>query len=160
MDINVGDEVRVILWDGKISEACYVVESDKVDNKGLITLNDRHGKPLRVIKRRIVPESLDNRAIVIESGSKFKAVCPACRNVFEVVPTNTQIRCAEHGIFKLHWLGDKPMSETPTSDLDLVAEKKEKQMQKELYELKAELQQQTNWDTQNLLVLSLELAVC
>jgi hypothetical protein len=114
MKLKNGDKVRILDWVSNVSEAEYEIVSCKCDSKGLIELKDLHGKSLKVIKRRIVPPSTDGYAVVIESGAKFKAVCPACPNVFEVVPNNTQIKCAEHGIYKLHWLGEKPMTEATT----------------------------------------------
>lgn len=131
MDIENGDVVRIITWEGKVSEDLFTVECAKNDNKGLVLIQDKHKKPIKVIRRRVIPATTDGMAIVVEAGSKFKAVCPVCPNVFEVNPTNTQIRCAEHGIYKLYWLGDKPMTDTTNDTTELTAEKKEKPMAKD-----------------------------
>jgi len=111
--------VRVLSLDGKISPETYRVLVDRADGMGLVELSDTKN-PKRIIKatqRRILPLTVDtNKAIVLQSGGKYSAICPECRNTFLIQPEHLNINCPSHGTFELEWLGAKPaMSDTETA---------------------------------------------
>jgi len=117
--------VRYLTLDGKISDDIYLIdpgadEEDagdyvRSDRKGHIVLQQENG-PKRTIKvqfRRVLPLGVDGKALVIESGDKYRAICPTCGRVKEITSGEAKL-CCSCGEFSLHWLGAKPMTDSGT----------------------------------------------
>ena len=117
-----GSKVRILTVDGKVSKNVYRVdpleEDDpdyseyvKSDRKGLVRLQGQN-ETINVLFRRILPNSVDGQAPVIDSGGKHFTVCPDCGAVLEVSAAN-QVDCSNCSkISQLYWLGVKPMTQT------------------------------------------------
>lgn len=106
-------EVRILRVDGKISPEVYIVDAEKSDRKGHITLKERGAtKSVKVHFRRVLPVSVEGQAAVIESGGKCRAICPNCNYIETVTAVSECLTCPSHGQFQLYWLGAKPMTET------------------------------------------------
>lgn len=130
---QIGSEVRILCPDGKVSTEVYIIESEKSDRKGHVILKDKGtAKQVKVQYRRILPVFVDNNAVVIESGGKYRAVCPKCNYVEVVAGVSDYLTCPSHGQFQLYWLGVKPMTEATEKKVDgtkkekSVSEKKER----------------------------------
>jgi hypothetical protein len=119
------DRVRYLTLDGRISDDIYLIdpgtdEEDageyvRSDRKGHILLQQENG-PKRTIKiqfRRVLPLGVDGKALVIESGDKYRAICPTCGCVKEITSGEAKL-CCSCGEFSLHWLGAKPMTDSGT----------------------------------------------
>ncbi len=108
--------VRYLQLDGTITNGVYQIAEGRSDRKGFITLKERDGtQTVRVHHRRVLPLSVDGRAVVIESGDKFWALCPDCGQVVGVEVSTESIACQKCSkTFPLHWLGVKPMADTTT----------------------------------------------
>jgi len=119
--ISQGANVRILQINGTVSKEVYSVD-ESADRKGLVILKQKGSlKTIRVIHSRILPTSADGKAVVIESGDKYKVVCPECDSVDAITDTNiwagTCEACKEcKKEFNLHWLGVKPMAETITTN--------------------------------------------
>lgn len=93
----------------KIKDDKYV----RADRKGHIFLREEGGsKEQKIHFRRVLPVDVDGKAPVIESGDKYRAVCPGCGRVEDVDPSDSVINCPKCGETQVHWLGVKPMTET------------------------------------------------
>lgn len=145
----LNSQVRILCCDGRVSKEVYEVESDRSDRKGHVALKEvNSNRQVRVQYRRILPVNIDGQAAVIESGGKFRAVCPKCNYVEAIFPSSENFSCQVHGQFPLYWLGDKPMSEattvtkteTPVAEhpvMDRKSDKVEKTKQVNTIDLKA-----------------------
>lgn len=109
---SLNSQVRILCCDGKISKEVYMVETDRSDRKGHVALKDiKSQKQVKVQYRRILPVNIDGQAAVIESGGKFRAICPECNYIEAVDSTTQNLNCSVHGKKSLYWLGEKPMTE-------------------------------------------------
>lgn len=124
--------VRILTLDGRISNEEYTVGHEKADRRGHITLQEVNtSRQVKVNQRRVLANCATGEVLVIQTGDKFRAVCPKCRSVVEVVPSDNSMGCQEHGTFPLHWKpGERPMADTttekkkPTKAVTKAAEKK------------------------------------
>src|SRR5262245_47066222 len=83
-------EVRIQELDGAISKMVFLVEQERSDRKGFIGLKERDGtRAIRVHHRRVLPLSVEGKAVVIESGDRFWALCPECGSTVEVTTGDT-----------------------------------------------------------------------
>lgn len=118
------DRVRYLTIDGMISDDIYLIDPGncededpgeyvRSDRKGHIILRLSSGiKEVKVHFRRVLPLEVDGKAPVVESSDKYRAICPTCGRVKEIVPGEDKLICSSTcGEFKLHWLGAKPMAE-------------------------------------------------
>lgn len=121
MNVNTGgrvtfqlqSEVRIVCPDGRISQEVYLIDSEKSDRKGHVLLKEKGTtKLVKVQFRRIIPVNVGGQAAVIESGGKYRAVCPNCNYVEMITAVSEYLTCPSHGQFPLYWLGVKPMTET------------------------------------------------
>lgn len=115
---TVGAEVRYIEMAGTVS-GVYLVEQERSDRKGHISLKERDGiRVVRVHHRRILPKDMDGKAVVIESQNKLWALCPTCGSASEVSPGDATTDCPKcppiRKTLTLYWNGVKPMSEVKT----------------------------------------------
>lgn len=120
--------VRYLMMDGKISDDVYLIDPGtddeeegeyvRSDRKGHITLQQESGsRTLKVHFRRVLPLEIDGKAPVIESGDKYRAICPKCGRVKEINPGEDKLHCSTNcGEFTLHWLGAKPMTDAATKE--------------------------------------------
>jgi hypothetical protein len=110
------EEVRVIRVDGSLTKEVYQVEQERSDRRGYVGLREKDGtRTMRVHHRRVLPVSVDGKAVVIETGDKFWACCPECGHAKGVSTSATSMECPKCAkAFELHWLGVKPMSDTAT----------------------------------------------
>ena len=108
---EVGQEVRLLLADGTISNDVYVMETLRSDRKGHVLVKEKNtAKQLKVQHRRILPIAAFGKSAVIESAGKYRSICPKCTYI-EVVTSGTEyITCPLHGQFDLFWIGVKPMT--------------------------------------------------
>lgn len=110
--------VRILELSGKVSTETYLVDPEsgtdehvRADRKGLVVLQEAVGKrTIKIHFRRILPLEVDGKAPVIESGDKFRAVCPKCGNVEDVSSNDESLQCPDCGPSPLHWIGVKPMT--------------------------------------------------
>ena len=115
-----GTNVRILQINGTVSKEVYIIDGE-ADRKGLVDLKQKGSpKTIKVIKSRVLPTSADGKAVVIESGDKYKVVCPDCDCVGMVTNADTWAgtcdACKEcQKEFNLHWLGVKPMTEAITT---------------------------------------------
>lgn len=128
MTFEHGQRVRILTLNGNVSDEEYEIEVEKADRKGHIALiqvgTDRK---VKVNQRRVLTNCAEGEAFVIESGDKYRAVCPKCSYVQEVTGSNDVMTCPIHGETQLHWKeGERPMAEATTT-----ADKKEKSAKKE-----------------------------
>lgn len=108
------DTVRILTLDGRISTELYCVETDKADRKGHISLTEiGTGRKLKVNQRRVLRDCNEGEAYVVETGDKYRAVCPKCSYLQEVRPADDSMNCPEHSITKLQWR-ERPMSNVVT----------------------------------------------
>lgn len=106
---NVSDEIRILELDGSVSRDVYVIDQDRSDRKGHLRLiHKKSGSTKKVHHRRVLPDYDDSMAIVLETGSKFYALCPECGKTEEILPTRDDITCPKCGKFSLYWLSAKP----------------------------------------------------
>jgi hypothetical protein len=107
-------EVRILTLDGRVSAEQYRIETEKADRRGLITLIESGtSRQIKVNQRRVLVNSTDGEVLVIQTGDKFRAVCPKCSHVVEVTPSDDIMECPTHGRHQLHWKkGERPMAET------------------------------------------------
>lgn len=113
---------RIIELDGSISSAQYQVEAlscgDKftvADRKGLIALIEvGTNRRIKVHSRRLIPTSLDGKALVISSNDKYVAICPSCNTTQQIAANVDEIVCSCGVTSRTEWLGDRPMSDTKT----------------------------------------------
>jgi hypothetical protein len=114
MDINVNDDhrVRILTIEGKISHRNYILEAEKPDRKGLVTVIDpQTGSQIKVNHKRILRGCNEDEALVLTFGERHRAVCARCAFLAEVVPGNEWLECPVHGLVKLCWKeGKLPMS--------------------------------------------------
>ena len=105
-------EVRILKADGTISQEIYLVDTGKSDRKGQVTVREKGThKILKVQFRRVLPINVYGKSAVIESGGKYKAICPQCVHIENVTPSDDNIVCPSHGDFQLFWIGIKPMAD-------------------------------------------------
>lgn len=123
MKFNKDQVVRILTLEGKVSTEEYIVQVEVADGRGHVQLEEQGSlRTFKVNQRRIIPQSVNNgEAIVVESSNKYRAVCPTCPTVFDITPEHTSIECPEHGIFTLHWLGEKPVTDTTTPAANVAA---------------------------------------
>lgn len=115
---NLGTEVRYIEIHGAISQEIYVIDQERSDRKGHISLKEKDGtRTLRVHHRRLLPVDMTGKAVVIESQDKLWALCPEDGMAVEVSPGDTEMVCPKCSkTFTLYWIGVKPMADaTKTS---------------------------------------------
>lgn len=129
MTFEQGQRVRILTLDGNVSKEEYEIEVEKADRKGHIALiqvgTDRK---VKVNQRRVLTNCGEGETFVVESGDKYRAVCPKCNHVQEVTGIDDVMTCPNHGETKLHWKeGDRPMAEATTADKKEKSAKKEKQ---------------------------------
>jgi hypothetical protein len=114
--ISQDTNVRILQINGTVSKEVYIIDED-ADRKGLVSLKQKGSlKTIKVIHSRVLPTSADGKAVVIESGDKYKVVCPECDDVGVITDTDTWAGTCEEckgckKEFNLHWLGVKPMAE-------------------------------------------------
>lgn len=109
---SLQSQVRILCADGRISQEVYIVDSEKSDRKGHVTLKEQGTtKLVKVHFRRVIPVAFGGQAAVIESGGKCRAVCPNCNYVETITDVSECLTCPSHGQFPLYWLGVKPMTE-------------------------------------------------
>lgn len=115
---SIGAEVRYIEMAGTISKGIYLIDQERSDRKGHVSLKEKGGtRVVRVHYRRILPNSMDGKAVVIESQDKLWAMCPDDGAVIEVSPGDTTINCSKCSkTFSLYWMGVKPMADTKTKE--------------------------------------------
>lgn len=114
----LGAAVRILNQDGKISECVYIIDLERSDRNGCITVK-REGtlQVTRVHHRRVIQTAIDGQAVAITSAGKTRAVCPSCSYVEQIVSSTEFLNCPTHGQATIFWLGDKPMSdETPEAN--------------------------------------------
>lgn len=109
----VGKKVRYLEPDGRVSTDIYEVIDATMQNKRVILTQVGTNRRVVVNERRLLPETCETTATVVNTSDNYAALCPKCgkhipftsmgRNVVEA-------ECDEHGKFQLHWLGVKPMS--------------------------------------------------
>lgn len=111
-------EVRILELDGTVSKTVYLVDQERSDRKGFVSLRERGGtRVVRVHHRRVLPLSVEGKAVVIESGDKFWALCPECGQTINVEAGSDTMDCSKCSkSFQLHWLGVKPMAEAKTAE--------------------------------------------
>jgi hypothetical protein len=113
--------VRILQINGTVSKEVYIID-EAADRKGLVGLKQKGSlKTIKVIRSRILPTSADGKAVVIESGDKYKVVCPECDSIGAITDTDTWAGTCEEckgceKEFSLHWLGVKPMAEAITTN--------------------------------------------
>lgn len=109
-------DVRILTLGGDVSSEVYTVEIAKSDRRGQVSLRQKGTtKVILVNQRRVLPVTVEGKAPVIESGDKYRAVCPICGAVLNVEPAADTALCPQDGQIQLYWLGVRPMtSETPT----------------------------------------------
>ena len=142
-----GDKVRYLMINGRISDDIYLIDPEttedheknqdeyvRSDRKGHIILkkqneNYKYAKDTKVHFRRIMPIELDGKAPVIGLNDKYRAICPTCGCVKEILPGEDELICSEIcGKFTLFWLGAMPMNnvkETTVEKKKPTAEKKQ-----------------------------------
>lgn len=115
---TLGAEVRYVEMSGEISRGVYLIDQERSDRKGHISLKEKDGtRVVRVHHRRILPVDMDGKAVVIESQDKLWAPCPEDGAAVEVSPGDTQMICPKCSkTFTLHWMGVKPMADTKTKE--------------------------------------------
>jgi hypothetical protein len=126
LDTNTGGRVRfekdmpvrILELDGTISAIVYTVDQERSDRKGLIQVREQNStRMVRVHHRRVFPLSIEGKAVVVESGDKFWALCPDCGRVTAIEPGDVAINCpACSKTHSVHWLGVKPMADATTTD--------------------------------------------
>jgi len=110
IDTHIYMVVPEELPDGE--ESSEPITEVRADRKGHVPVKRVNGQMSQKVHfRRILPLDSDGKASVIESNDKYRAICPKCGNVFDVVPSDNTITCDTHGEFTLKWLGVKPMSD-------------------------------------------------
>lgn len=117
-------QVRILELDGTVTKTVYVIgnnpnsqdEQQRSDRKGFVSLREMDGtRVLRVHHRRVLPVSVEGKAIVLESGDKFWALCPECGQTISVGADTDSVECSKCSkSFQLYWLGVKPMADTAT----------------------------------------------
>ncbi len=117
MEFVSDQAVRYLDVAGKVSSNRFTVTTERSDRKGHIVLTEiETGRQIKVNQRRVLPDCAEGEAFVIQSGDRYRAVCPKCSEVAEVTPSNDAMECPQHGVFKLHWRqGERPMSDTTTT---------------------------------------------
>lgn len=111
-----GSQARILKLDGHASEEVYTVLADQADRRGHVLLQEpKTGKQFPVNQRRVLPQLSDDTAVVVESADRCRAVCPRCPYLVEVRAGDEIMECPDHGSFKLHWLGVKPMADATTT---------------------------------------------
>jgi len=110
--IEEGTETRILDFDGKISKEVYIVEEqDNRKGQYKLLLKGSNKSVGWVTQRRVLPIAIDGKAVVIESGDKYKVVCPTCATIGTINDVNN-FACQEcDNVFDLHWLSAKPMTE-------------------------------------------------
>jgi hypothetical protein len=110
--------VRILELDGTLSTVVYLVDQERSDRKGYVSLKERDGtRMVRVHHRRVLPLSVDGRAVVVETGDRFWAMCPEDGQVIEVASGSESAVCPKCSkSFLLHWLGVRPMADAATKD--------------------------------------------
>lgn len=106
-----GQEVRLLLADGTISNEVYVIETQRSDRKGHVQVKERNTtKSLKVQYRRILPVNVEGKSAVIESAGRYRSICPKCTYIEMISSNSEHLTCPLHGRFDLYWLGVKPMT--------------------------------------------------
>lgn len=117
--------VRILKSDGRISEELYEVETSKSDRKGQVSLKLQDTDTIiRVQFRRILPSETDGKSVVIESGGKYRAICPKCNYIENISISSNYLECTEHGQTELYWLGVKPLIDSAVKEKKPKKEKK------------------------------------
>lgn len=114
MTFTHNQEVRILTLDGRVSTEQYRIDTEKADRRGHITLIENGtSRQIKVNQRRVLVNSTTGEVLVIQTGDKFRAVCPKCSHVAEVTPNDDIMECPTHGRHQLHWKkGERPMAET------------------------------------------------
>lgn len=108
--------VRILTLDGKISSEEYIIEIEKPDRKGLISLIQVNtNRKIKVNQRRVLLNSDSNDSFAVGSGDKYRTVChePDCTYFSDVSGADESFNCPKHGDSKLNWR-NRPMTETLT----------------------------------------------
>jgi hypothetical protein len=118
-------KVRILELDGTISKVPYLTDQERSDRKGFIALKESDGtRVIKIHHRRVLPLSVEGKAVVVESGDKFWALCPECGQPIPVGTGDIEISCQPCSkSYPLHWLGVKPMAEATTTEKAPKAEK-------------------------------------
>lgn len=116
-------EVRILELDGTVSKTVYLVDQERSDRKGFVALKERDGTRLvRVHHRRVLPLSVEGKAVVIESGDQYWALCPEHGQITAVEAGEETATCPQCSkIFPLHWLGVRPMAEATATPAEETA---------------------------------------
>lgn len=133
---TLNTKVRYIEISGRISKDVYLISHGSSDEKGQSVRSDRKGhitlaredgsRQIKVHFRRILPLDMDGKAPVIQSGDKFRVICPTCEFTTEVNTQEDKFDCPTCGQFQLYWIGEKPMTEVKEKATKPKAEKAEK----------------------------------
>lgn len=131
VQLALQSEVRILQLDGTISTEKYVVDQERSDRNGLMSLKESGtNRAIKVHHRRILPPDVDGRAVVIESNNKYWAVHGSCGRLINIAAPVDSIECPDCSVsFPLYWLGEKPMSAesaVATPDQEVVATAKPK----------------------------------
>lgn len=129
MVLEKRQSVRILTIDGNISSEEYHVEIEKPDRKGYITLSQiGTSRKVKVNQRRVLINCNNGEAFVVESGDRYRAVCPNCTHFEEVTGNDDKMTCPRHGEIQLHWKeGERPMTDVTTAEKKEKTAKKEKQ---------------------------------
>lgn len=125
---EVGSEVRYLELDGRVSRL-HLVQQERADRKGYVSLIQKDGtNVVRVRHSRILPASVDGKAVVIQVQDRACVLCPGDGHVQEVSASDAEFTCQQCGsTFTLFWLGGKPMADaTKTREKAPKTEKAEK----------------------------------
>ncbi len=117
---QIGAEVRYVQMDGTVSNDIYLIDQERSDRKGHLSLKERlegegdkrTPRVVRVHHRRILPVDMEGKAVVIESQDKHWCLCPTDGTAIEVSPGDTETTCPKCStLFSLHWIGVRPMAD-------------------------------------------------
>lgn len=123
ISLKTGSKVRILMINGLVSTHDFIVGNpdaenkiERSDRKGYLTITDPvTNRSLKVHNRRILPTTVDGRAIVIESGGNYIAVCPNCGHADKIRAGADFANCPSCNIVNpLHWLGAKPVMTAET----------------------------------------------
>ena len=106
---SVGEIVRVIEPDGKVTGLDYIIDQDRSDRRGqLQIIHKESGRIKKTHHRRILSSDYhDGMAVVLESNNRFFALCPKCGDSEEITNGDSWV-CNNCGEFELHWLSNRP----------------------------------------------------
>lgn len=106
---ELNTKVRILCLDGTVSTTIYEVDQERSDRNGFILLKDGAAS-LKVQHRRVLPVSVDGKAVVIASGDRFYSLCPEHGIIVEVSGADETMTCQTCSkTFPLYWLGARPM---------------------------------------------------